>query len=31
MSATIAWYREHAGWWAPQKADTEAKYQILGR
>jgi len=29
--ATIAWYREHGDWWGPQKAETEAKYQVLGR
>ena len=29
--ATIAWYREHETWWRPQKADTEARYQVLGR
>ena len=31
LAATIAWYREHADWWRPQKAATEAKYQVLGR
>jgi dTDP-glucose 4,6-dehydratase len=29
--ATIAWYREREDWWKPQKASTEANYQILGR
>ncbi len=29
--ATIAWYREREDWWRPQKAATEAKYQVLGR
>jgi dTDP-glucose 4,6-dehydratase len=31
LGATIAWYREHGDWWRPQKAATEAKYQVLGR
>jgi dTDP-glucose 4,6-dehydratase len=31
LEATISWYRENADWWRPQKADTEAKYQVLGR
>jgi dTDP-glucose 4,6-dehydratase len=29
--ATIAWYREREDWWRPQKAATEAKYEIWGR
>jgi dTDP-glucose 4,6-dehydratase len=29
--ATIAWYRERSDWWRPQKAATEAKYEVLGR
>ena len=29
--ATIAWYRERGDWWRPQKAATEAKYEVLGR
>lgn len=31
LAATVAWYREHPEWWQPQKAETEAKYQVLGR
>ena len=31
LEATIAWYRENRAWWAPQKRQTEAKYQVLGR
>jgi dTDP-glucose 4,6-dehydratase len=31
LQSTIDWYREHAGWWRPQKAATEAKYEVLGR
>jgi dTDP-glucose 4,6-dehydratase len=31
LAATIDWYRENADWWRPQKQQTEAKYQVLGR
>ncbi len=31
LAATIAWYGDNAEWWRPQKRETEAKYQILGR
>jgi dTDP-glucose 4,6-dehydratase len=31
LSATIDWYRNHEAWWRPQKAETEAKYEVLGR
>jgi dTDP-glucose 4,6-dehydratase len=31
LDATIAWYRENESWWRPQKAQTEAKYEVLGR
>jgi dTDP-glucose 4,6-dehydratase len=31
LQATIDWYREHTEWWKPQKVETEAKYEILGR
>jgi dTDP-glucose 4,6-dehydratase len=31
IAATIAWYGDNAEWWRPQKRETEAKYQILGR
>jgi dTDP-glucose 4,6-dehydratase len=31
LAATIAWYGDNADWWRPQKRDTEAKYQVLGR
>ncbi|HUR75276.1 MAG TPA: dTDP-glucose 4,6-dehydratase [Sporichthya sp.] len=27
LGATIQWYRDHEGWWRPQKAATEAKYR----
>ncbi|MDE3130999.1 MAG: GDP-mannose 4,6-dehydratase, partial [Acidobacteriota bacterium] len=31
LAATIAWYRDNADWWRPQKQETEARYQVLGR
>lgn len=31
LAATIGWYRDNDAWWRPQKAETEAKYQVLGR
>jgi dTDP-glucose 4,6-dehydratase len=31
LAATVGWYREHEGWWRPQKDATEAKYRELGR
>ena len=31
LAATIDWYREREDWWRPQKAATEAKYEVLGR
>ena len=31
LAATIEWYRDNPEWWQPQKASTEAKYEILGR
>jgi dTDP-glucose 4,6-dehydratase len=31
LAATIDWYRENESWWGPQKAQTEAKYEVLGR
>jgi dTDP-glucose 4,6-dehydratase len=31
LGATIAWYREREDWWRPQKARTEARYEVLGR
>ena len=30
LAATIAWYRDHEDWWAPQKDATEAKYLAAG-
>lgn len=27
LQATIDWYKANEGWWKPQKAETEAKYQ----
>jgi len=31
LAATFDWYRENEAWWRPQKAATEAKYEVLGR
>ena len=31
LAATIAWYRDHEAWWAPQKDATEAKYLAAGQ
>ncbi|MGN6272324.1 MAG: dTDP-glucose 4,6-dehydratase [Protaetiibacter sp.] len=31
LAATIAWYRDHESWWAPQKEATEAKYRASGQ
>jgi dTDP-glucose 4,6-dehydratase len=31
LAATIDWYRENSDWWRPQKRETEAKYEVLGR
>jgi len=28
LESTIAWYREHRGWWAPAKQATENKYAL---
>lgn len=31
LARTIAWYREHEGWWRPAKEATEAKYASQGQ
>jgi len=31
LAATVAWYRDHESWWAPQKDATEAKYRAAGQ
>lgn len=31
IAATIDWYRDNEAWWRPQKAKTEAMYEVLGR
>lgn len=31
VRATIAWYRENAGWWAQARVDAEARYAREGR
>jgi dTDP-glucose 4,6-dehydratase len=31
LEATFAWYRDNEAWWRPQKAETEKRYEVLGR
>ena len=31
LASTVAWYRDNENWWKPQKAETEAKYQLQGQ
>jgi dTDP-glucose 4,6-dehydratase len=31
LEATINWYKDNESWWKPQKAETEDKYQEIGR
>lgn len=31
LAATIEWYQQHAGWWRPAKAATEAGYAAKGQ
>lgn len=31
LGDVIAWYKDNEAWWKPQKAETEAKYQEIGR
>jgi dTDP-glucose 4,6-dehydratase len=31
LASTVAWYRDNESWWKPQKAETEAKYQLQGQ
>jgi dTDP-glucose 4,6-dehydratase len=31
LRATVDWYRDNPDWWQPQKAQTEARYEIFGR
>ena len=31
LAQTIKWYQDNQDWWQPQKVDTEARYQELGR
>ncbi len=31
LADTVAWYRDNRTWWEPQKAATEARYEVLGR
>ncbi len=31
LADTVKWYQDNVAWWKPQKDETEAKYQQLGR
>ncbi|GAB3385016.1 dTDP-glucose 4,6-dehydratase [Humibacter soli] len=31
LAATIQWYKDHEGWWAPQKQATEDRYKAQGQ
>jgi dTDP-glucose 4,6-dehydratase len=31
LADTIAWYRDHEAWWAPQKDATESRYRAQGQ
>jgi dTDP-glucose 4,6-dehydratase len=31
IAATIEWYRDNESWWAPQKAEAEARYALQGQ
>jgi len=31
LAATIRWYKDHEGWWAPQKQATEDRYRAQGQ
>jgi len=31
IADTVAWYRDNEEWWRPQKAATEAKYELTGQ
>jgi dTDP-glucose 4,6-dehydratase len=31
LQTTIDWYKANEAWWKPQKSETEAKYQEIGR
>ncbi|WP_426592776.1 dTDP-glucose 4,6-dehydratase [Cellulomonas sp. McL0617] len=31
LAATVGWYRDNEAWWRPQKDETEARYEGLGR
>ena len=31
LADTIAWYVDNESWWRPQKAETEAKYAVVGQ
>lgn len=31
LGKTIKWYKDNEAWWRPQKAETETKYNVMGR
>jgi dTDP-glucose 4,6-dehydratase len=31
IAATVEWYRDNQSWWAPQKAEAEARYALQGQ
>jgi dTDP-glucose 4,6-dehydratase len=31
LAQTVRWYRDNESWWRPKKAETEARYQVMGR
>jgi dTDP-glucose 4,6-dehydratase len=31
LAQTVQWYRDNESWWRPKKAETEARYQVMGR
>jgi dTDP-glucose 4,6-dehydratase len=31
LAQTVQWYRDNEAWWRPKKAETEARYQVMGR
>ena len=30
LTETIDWYKKNENWWKMQKAETEAKYKVMG-
>ncbi len=31
LAQTVRWYQENEAWWRPKKAETEARYTVMGR